>query len=401
MSGLGESNLNCDIAVIGASSAGLYVASQLARSGKKVLVFEQKTAAQPMPRRTLIVTPALAQLLPELLASLVLHQVRSIQLTTRNVSARVTLTEADLIIDRSKLIQLLSEQAQANGAEIFYGHRFQTLEADLEGVRLYFKNAGSKTGSVVARGVIGADGIRSEVAAAAGLEHVPTVPLVQAEIELPKDWDSTLTQVWFDTDETRYFFWLIPESIDRGVVGLIGDPHARVNDTLNNFIARHGFKPMGFQAGTVAMYRPGQRIATRIGSAPILLVGDAAGHVKVTTVGGTVSGILGGGAAVRSILNGTRYEQELRAVQRELNLHWYMRCLLDRMKNSSYDGLAGALDPEALQFLSEHNRDEMTPHFWSFLLLRPKLLAQLATSLVRLPVRSRTVSNTFPTIKEL
>lgn len=396
----GESKLDCDIAVIGASSAGLDVALQLARAGRRVSVFEQKPSAHTA-RRTLIVTPAFHSHFSNLPPAVLLHRVGAIQLTTRARSVRVPLAEPDLIIERSGLIEYLADQATANGVQIFYGHRFQTMEADPDGARLYFKNAEGKTISPVARTVIGADGIGSEVGAAVGIPPVPTAPLVQAEIKLPDDWDPTLTQVWFDTDETGYFFWLIPESAERGVVGLVGDSRARISDVLQKFMRRHGFKPLGYQAGTVAMYERRLRTSAHFGAARILLVGDAAGHVKVTTVGGTVSGMLGGQAAVRAILQDTRYEAALRGVEQELWLHWLMRRVLQRMDNTAYDRLAGAVDAATAEFLGKHNRDEMALYFWKFLLRRPKLLAQLATSLAHLPVRSRTVSNTLPTIKEL
>ena len=133
-----------------------------------------------------------------------------------------------------------------------------------------------------------------------GLPHPPSVPILQAEIDLPRDWDPALTKVWFDTNETRFFYWLIPESDSRGVVGLVGDERAQMRHILRRFVDREGFKPLAYQGARIAMYQPGLRAAIRVGSAPVLLVGDAAGHVKVTTVGGTVSGLLGAEAAARA-----------------------------------------------------------------------------------------------------
>ena len=63
------------------------------------------------------------------------------------------------------------------------------------------------------------------------------------------------------------------------------------------------------------------------------MVGDAAGQVKVTTVGGTVTGIEGANAAARAILKRTSYRHELSSLKRELDLHWFIRVMLDRLDN--------------------------------------------------------------------
>ena len=76
---------------------------------------------------------------------------------------------------------------------------------------------------VAAHAVIGADGVTSDVASATGMGLPPRVPILQAEVRLPSDWDPEVSQVWFDVRKTRFFFWLIPESPEVGVVGLVGD----------------------------------------------------------------------------------------------------------------------------------------------------------------------------------
>lgn len=104
------------------------------------------------------------------------------------------------------------------------------------------------------------------------------------------------------------------------------------------------------------------------------MVRDAAGQVKVTTVGGTVTGIQGAEAAANSILNGTSYKAELRPVKRELDLHWFIRILLERLDNSGYDVLVGVVSSRLGDFLARHNRDSMTPVFWRLPFVEPRLL---------------------------
>ncbi len=193
-------------------------------------------------------------------------------------------------------------------------------------------------------------------------------------MRLPADWDPAVSQVWFDVDDTRYFYWLIPESPGHGVVGLVGDGRQNTQTLLLRFLNRLNLQPLAYQGAQIAMHHPRLRPWGQVGAAPILLVGDAAGQVKVTTVGGTVSGLWGAAAAVRSLLHDIPYPRALRALKRELDLHWGMRLLLERLDNPGYDRLVRAVNPAVQGFLSQHNRDAMAGVIWRLPLLQPRLL---------------------------
>jgi flavin-dependent dehydrogenase len=242
---------------------------------------------------------------------------------------------------------------------------------------------------------LGADGVFSDVAKIVGLEHPPSVPILQAEIDLPAGWNPAVTKVWFDTDETRFFYWLIPESATRAVVGLVGDERAQMRHLLRRFLEREGFKALSYQGARIALYHPRLKPYTQVGTAPVLLIGDAAGQVKVTTVGGTVSGLLGADAAVRALVQGTTYAHELRGVRRELELHWWMRTALDRFGNGEYDRLTHAVTPRIQTFLAQHNRDEMAGVAWQLPFLQPQL-AMLAPYLLLRLFRRRTPKAPLP-----
>ncbi len=365
--------MKLDVAVIGASSAGLYAAEQLARCGKRVAVFEQQTELAPA-RRTLIITPQLKHVLGYVPEAAVLHRIHTISVAAGAVSASVRLRDPDLIIERSLLAQMLAQRAEQAGVPIHYGHRFRRFDAHPQGVTLQLQTAAGDTPTVVASAVIAADGIGSDVARAAGLPHPPTVPIIQAEVCLPAGWNPDVTWVWFDTEETHFFYWLIPESATHGVVGLVGDEGIQTRVLLEQFLVRHGLQPLGYQGAQVAMYDRALRPWGSIGLAPILLVGDAAGQVKVSTVGGTVSGIWGADAAVRALTRGTTYAHELWSLRRELDLHWLVRRLLDRADNRQYERLVQHISPAVQRFLGHYNRDEMSGKLWTLVLRQPALL---------------------------
>lgn len=375
--------MTVDVAVVGASSAGLYAAELLAQAGWRVAVFEQQPELAPA-RRTLIVTPQLERVLGYVPEAAVVHRVATMAVAAPGAQVRVDLHEPDPIVERSQLIHLLAARARAAGATISCGLRFQRLEPATDGAALTLCGANGPT-TVIARAVIGADGACSDVAAAAKLERPPVVSIIQAEIALPPGWHPTLAQVWFDADDTRFFYWLLPESRERGVLGVVGDDRAATRALLDRFLARRGFRPLAYQAAQVACYHPRLRPWTRVGTAPVLLVGDAAGQVKVTTVGGTVSGLWGAAAAARALLRGSSYAAEVGSLKRELDVHWIMRLLLDRLDNGGYDRLIRAVTPALRRFLGRRNRDEMAGAFWRLPLHQPWLLATALRLLLRRP----------------
>ena len=383
-----QSGLSCpllpvyDVAVVGASSAGLYAAELLARAGRRVAVFEQQAELAPS-RRTLIVTPQLQRLLGNLPDSVVLHRIPVMAVASRSAAARVALRDPDLIVERGELTRLLGGRAQQAGAELHFGYSLQSLDPHPDGASLLLRAAGGRVDRVTARAVVGADGLSGQVAAAAGLERPPAVPILQAEVRLPPGWDPAVTQVWFDSRDTRFFYWLIPESTETGVAGLVGDGRFETRAALQHFLDLHGLRAAAWQGARVALHHPRMRPWGQIGAARVLLVGDAAGQVKVSTVGGTVSGLVGAAAAAQALVHDTPYARELRPLKRELDLHWLIRHILDRLDNPGYDRLIGSLTPRTRELLGRYHRDAMAGVFWRVLLLQPGLLALGARLLVR------------------
>ena len=124
-----------DVAVVGASTSGLYAAEQLARSGLAVGVFERQREIQPA-RRTYIITPQLRRLLDYDPEPVVLHRIRFMDVATPGAFARVELGEPDVIIERSQLTQWLKERALKAGATLHCGYRFQQISPRPDGAEL-------------------------------------------------------------------------------------------------------------------------------------------------------------------------------------------------------------------------------------------------------------------------
>jgi flavin-dependent dehydrogenase len=184
--------------------------------------------------------------------------------------------------------------------------------------------------------------------------------------------------VWFDRPRTRFFYWLIPESTTTGALGLIGENSSNARALLDDFMAEHGFRAVSYQGALIPLHQPFRRIEWEVGGHRVLLVGDAAAHVKVTTVGGLVSGLWGAHAAARALTQGTSYGRELRGLHAELHVHDAMRWVLDRFSQADYEHLLGLLGQGLQTILGRHNRDTMAASKWSLLAAQPRMVTLAA-----------------------
>jgi flavin-dependent dehydrogenase len=294
-----------DVAVVGCSAAGLLVAYELARKGTSVRVFDSAEELNPASR-TLIVTSKLKELCFPLGSDAILNEIRGFELFTDGKMATIPFARPDLVIDRSRVIRSLASRAKAEGAEIHMGHNFLRFNgSNGKGLSFFIeKNGNGEEREKTATVVIGADGATSKVAESAGWPALRLGHLVQAVVSLPKKYAPDLTKIWFIPEETPYFFWLIPESRQRGVLGLIGNDQETSPASLEHFLEKKNLEPLEFQEAQVPLWSRWLPVRRKIGGGEVYLVGDAACHVKVTTVGGVVSGFLGALGAAEAILNG-------------------------------------------------------------------------------------------------
>ena len=336
-------------------------------------IFERAERLDPAPR-TLIVTHRMRELLGSLAGRAVVNEIRRFELFTDGRSATVPLEQPDLIIERSQLIKDLAEDARAHGATVHFGQRFAALHANGRGIELSFERSDRSPGERAAfESVVGADGAQSAVAQAAGWPRQPTVPLVQAIVKLPAGMPRDTVRVWFIPDDTPYFYWLIPESADRGVLGLIGVSGQETRRCLDLFMEKRHFTPLAFQGARIPLYDRWVPVEKSLGQGTVYLVGDAAGQVKVSTVGGIVTGFRGALGVSEAILNGGR-SRELRALRRELDLHLLIRRSIHRFQQKDYSRLVDWMNDAMRRSLSRFTRDEAASVLWHICRTQPRLL---------------------------
>jgi flavin-dependent dehydrogenase len=368
-SATGKPHSGKEVVVVGGSAAGLYTAACVAQGGCAVRILESKATLDPAPR-TLIVTDHFRRQVNGAAGASILNEIRRFELFTNGRSAVVNLKRPDLIIERSRLIRALAQEAHQAGARFDYDTRFLGLFPNDSGLHVQVDQKGRRE-EIYAKSVVGADGAASRVARASGWPPVETVPLVQALVRLPKDCPADTTKVWFVPDDTPYFYWLIPESAERGALGVIGEHGRNTKQHFDRFLEKKGFEPLMWQGARIPVYRRWVSVQRIVGNAEVYLVGDAAAQVKVSTIGGIVTGFRGARGVADAILRKGR--SELRALRRELATHWLVRRALHHFRQEDYCRLVDMLNDSARESLGEINRDESTRLLWNLVRRQPQL----------------------------
>ena len=362
---------NGSVIVVGGSAAGLLTAAKVAAGGRDVRVLDAKSGLDPAPR-SLIVTHHFREQLREVAASSIVNEIRRFELFTDGRSAEVALRRPDLIIERARLIPALANEAAKAGANLSFDTRFLGLGPNSRGLRLEVETAGHKE-ELHADHVVGADGATSRVGKAAGWPPVETVPLVQAIVRLPKDCRPDTTRVWFVPDDTPYFYWLIPENETRGALGIIGEGSGQeTKKRIEQFLQKKNMEPIEWQGARIPVYRKWVPVERQVGNGKVFLVGDAAAQVKVSTVGGIVTGFRGAQGVADALL-GSEESNELRELRRELDTHWLIRKTLHHFQQKDYSHLVDLLNAATRESLGEIHRDQSTKLLWKVIRNQPRL----------------------------
>jgi flavin-dependent dehydrogenase len=134
------------------------------------------------------------------------------------------------------------------------------------------------------------------------------------------------------------------------VIGETGVPTKRC---FERFLEKKGLEPLEWQGARIPVYRKWVPVRREIGNGEVYLVGDAAAQVKVSTVGGIVTGFRGALGVAQALLQNGKSE-ELGALRKELGTHWLDRRALHRFQRR--DSQLVTYSASTRQSLGEINR---------------------------------------------
>ena len=272
-----------DILVVGLGPAGASAAREAARAGCSVLAVDRKHAAGE-PVQCAEFVPRLIGQDVEGMAPVAIQPIEAMQTFVESAAADRTDGFTGTMIDRDRFDALLVAQAEDAGADC----RFDTVwDSGFE---------------VAAKLVIGADGPRSKVRAAAG----PAQPrLIETrQITVPLLDPNQATDIFLSAEIEGGYAWLFP----KGEVANLGvgvAPAARrklkpvIEALRRRLIAegRIGETVLGHTGGAIPVDGIVGPVAALPDGTPVLLAGDAAGLTNPVTGAGIPAAVMSGALA--------------------------------------------------------------------------------------------------------
>ena len=280
-----------DVLVVGGGPTGSRLASQLARSGVSVAVFEKQPFLDaPVCCTGLVSEECLSRFGID--SSLVLGSFQSARVySPAGKMLRLARPAPQAYaLDRRGLNQRLAQQAQQAGAVYYFGQRVTALEVHPDRIV-----AATSNKQLTARAAVLATGYGSPLLAGLKPSKERTVGM-QAEVA------SSVEEIEIHLGR-RFapgsFAWLVPLGGQRALAGLMAARHTKKR--FENFLAYlESERKLSARGQTLArgitLHPPRRTYGARL-----LVVGDAAGQVKPLTGGGLYFGLLGADLAAECL----------------------------------------------------------------------------------------------------
>jgi len=360
-------------AIIGGSISGIYSSIKLAENGIKTYVFEKRENIGG-EERILIVTPEIFKFI-DIPKQIILNNITRFEIFSKNERAIFEVEKPDIVIEKNEFIKFLQKIAISKGVNFKIGYEFKGFFEEKDKCFAHFqKNDEDKIEYFEFEQIIVANGAKSEILKSF-YPKIKYLHLIQKKILLPKNYDLKKVTIWFDKRFTDYFLWLIPYSKNEGVCGVCSEDEG-IYKKLDDFIKEKGFEIIGEpQFGIVPSYSPNFFPKFNLNGIKIFLVGDAGLQIKLTTVGGTFTGIWGSFCAAESISKRKDFKGIYKYLKRELNFHFYIRKVLSSMKEEEYDKLLIRSQKHLKSIFYKFPRDKLREFFISLFLKEPYLIS--------------------------
>ncbi|MCL7411424.1 MAG: NAD(P)/FAD-dependent oxidoreductase [Methanosarcinaceae archaeon] len=362
-----------DVVVVGAGPVGATAARYAALNGASVLLIEEHTSVgSPVGCTGLLSTRAISECDVKPTNDIVLNLVRGAHVYSPNGNCLPIdggKTKA-YVVSRKMFDRKLVTMAVDAGVDVSIKTRAIGLNRTKRLQELLVLQNGVPN-TITANVIIGADGVRSNIAKMAGLGNVQKV-LSGIQIEAPyTSNDADFVELFMGSQAPGFFGWTVPVSETISRIGLAvptgNESHAiqYLNILLNSnkeIFERcyggvldivYGGIPLGPQSKTVAD--------------GVLIVGDAAGQVKPTSGGGVYTGAacakIAGEVAASSAIEEdasvnrlNEYDKRWRAkLGRELNLGMKIHEFIGGLSDNDLDELLGSMNtPAILDLITEY-----------------------------------------------
>ena len=332
-----------DVCIVGASIAGNYLAYLLSKSNLRIVVLEDHKEIGLPFQCAGIISQKLSKLI-ELPKEIVLNRVNTAKLVNPSGNfIKLSGSERPYVIDRIKLDILFYNKIKNHPNVTYYlGERYKSFEYRIDDGKKYVMIETSKR-KVIAKMLIGCDGPLTSLG-----KHlkVKNKVLYAAQIRIKGNFHENEAVMYFHPLWKQLFGWIVPEGNTVYRIGIASSKN--VKRCFHIYLKKLGIDINNKidQQGGIIPYGTMNKSAFE----NILLLGDAAGQVKATTGGGIIMLLTAAKYASNCVnlcfKNGNfskrfikkMYENPcLRAIGRELKLHFTIRLILENLSVKDFE----------------------------------------------------------------
>ncbi len=281
-------------AIIGAGTCGLYLAWQLSKKGGGITVFEKNSTTGNKICSGLF-SERILEFIPES-QKLIENEINSVIIHFPKKTTKVNFSKKFLVMDHSKLDNLLLDLARTSGAKIILNQNISELS---EGLDSSLKVSGEEFDKI-----IGCDGANSFVRKKLGLPE----PLLRLGIRgfiNPSTGSGQVKENFVEAWPHRNgFLWKIPRGnqIEYGIIANINEAYK----IFNNFLEKNKIHLENVKAKII----PQGLIVTK--NEKITLCGDAAGLTKPWSGGGIVWGLIAADILIKNFPDFITYSKKIK-----------------------------------------------------------------------------------------